>query len=111
MGIPLYKQSALQSGGGLSISSEPGKGCVVKAWFGHSNIDRPPLGNVANSFVLMVSANPDIHFVFRYIFNDNDYVFDSVEVAEVLGEIPLSDVRVIKMLEEMIMENIAELKS
>ena len=111
MGIPLYKQSALQSVGGLSISSEPGKGSVVKAWFGHSNIDRPPLGNVANSFVLMVSANPDIHFVFRYIFNDNDYVFDSVEVAEVLGEIPLSDVRVIKMLEEMIMENIAELKS
>ena len=110
-GIPLYKQSALQSVGGLSISSEPGKGSVVKAWFGHSNIDRPPLGNVANSFVLMVSANPDIHFVFRYIFNDNDYVFDSVEVAEVLGEIPLSDVRVIKMLEEMIMENIAELKS
>ena len=111
MGIPLYKQSALQSGGGLSISSEPGKGSVVKAWFGHSNIDRPPLGNVANSFVLMVSANPDIHFVFRYIFNDNDYVFDSVEVAEVLGEIPLNDVRVIKMLEEMIKENIAELKS
>ncbi|MEZ7874430.1 MAG: ATP-binding protein [Bacteroidales bacterium] len=111
MGIPLYKQSALQSGGGLTISSEPGKGCVVKAWFGHSNIDRPPLGNVANSFVLMVSANPDIHFILRYIFNGNDYVFDSVEVAEVLGDIPLSDVRVIKMLEEMIGENIAELKS
>ena len=101
----------MQSKDGISISSEHDKEKVVKTWFRHSNIDRPPLGNVANSFVLMVSANPDIHFVFRYIFNDNDYVFDSVEVAEVLGEIPLNDVRVIKMLEEMIKENIAELKS
>ena len=40
--------------------------------------------------------------------NGNELVIFS---AEVLGEIPLSDVRVIKMLEEMIMENIAELKS
>jgi hypothetical protein len=110
MGIPLFKQSALQSGGGLSITSEVGKGTVVRAWFVHSNIDRPPLGDIANSFVLMVSANPNMHFVLKYIFNGKEYVFDSVEVAEVLGDISLSDVRVIKMLEEMVGENIKELK-
>jgi len=110
MGIPLFKQSALQSGGGLSITSEVGKGTVVRAWFVHSNIDRPPLGDIANSFVLMVSANPNMHFVLKYIFNGREYVFDSVEVAEVLGDISLSDVRVIKMLEEMVDENIKELK-
>ena len=110
MGIPLYKQSALQSGGGLSVSSEEGKGTIVKAWFGYSNIDRPPLGDVANSFVLMVSANPQIHFILRYVFNESEYIFDSKEVAEVLGDISLSDVRVIKMVEEMIKENLKELK-
>lgn len=110
MGIPLYKQSALQSGGGLTIDSRVGEGTIVKAWFVHSNIDRPPLGDVANSFVLMVSANPDVHFVFKYVYNHNQYVFDSLEVAEVLGDISLSDVRVIKMVEEMIKENIKELK-
>jgi hypothetical protein len=110
MGIPLFKQSAVQSGGGLTISSEVGKGTVVTAWFEHSNIDRPPLGDLANSFVLMVSANPNIHFVLRYLFNSSEYIFDSMEVAEVLGDISLSDVRVIRMLEEMIKENIKELK-
>ncbi|MDD2491299.1 MAG: ATP-binding protein [Bacteroidales bacterium] len=110
MGIPLFKQSALQSGGGLSITSEVGKGTVVRAWFVHSNIDRPPLGDIANSFVLMVSANPEMHFVLKYIYNGNEYIFDSMEVAEVLGDISLSDVRVIKMLEEMVGENIKELK-
>ena len=56
MGIPLFKQSAMQSGGNLSVESELGKGTTVTAWFELGNIDRPPLGDVANSFVLMVSA-------------------------------------------------------
>ena len=111
MGIPLFKQSAMQSGGNLSVESEPGKGTTVTAWFELGNIDRPPLGDVANSFVLMVSANPQIHFTLSYVVNENEYNFDSVEVAEVLGDIELSDVRVIRMLEEMVRENINELKS
>lgn len=110
MGIPLFKQSAMQSGGNLSVESEPGKGTTVTAWFELGNIDRPPLGDVANSFVLMVSANPQIHFTLSYVVNENEYNFDSVEVAEVLGDIELSDVRVIRMLEEMIKENIRELR-
>jgi len=111
MGIPLFKQSAMQSGGNLSVESEQGRGTVVTAWFELNNIDRPPLGDVANSFVLMVSANPNIHFTLSYVVNENEYTFDSVEVAEVLGDIELSDVRVIRMLEEMVRENINELKS
>lgn len=111
MGIPLFKQSAMQSGGNLSVESEPGKGTTVTAWFELGNIDRPPLGDVANSFVLMVSANPQIHFTLSYVVNENEYTFDSVEVAEVLGDIELSDVRVIRILEEMIRENIKELKT
>lgn len=111
MGIPLFKQSAMQSGGNLSVESEPGKGTTVTAWFELGNIDRPPLGDVANSFVLMVSANPQIHFTLSYVVNENEYTFDSVEVAEVLGDIELSDVRVIRMLEEMVRENIKELKT
>lgn len=111
MGIPLFKQSAMQSGGNLSVESEPGKGTTITAWFELGNIDRPPLGDVANSFVLMVSANPQIHFTLSYVVNENEYNFDSVEVAEVLGDIELSDVRVIRMLEEMVRENINELKS
>lgn len=111
MGIPLFKQSAMQSGGNLTVESELGKGTVVTAWFELNNIDRPPLGDVANSFVLMVSANPQIHFTLSYVVNENEYTFDSVEVAEVLGDIELSDVRVIRMLEELIRENIKELKA
>ena len=52
MGIPLLKQSAEQSGGEIRITSEPGRGTEVTAVFGYSDIDRPPLGDVANALPL-----------------------------------------------------------
>lgn len=110
LGIPLFKQSAIQSGGSLDVESEVGVGTTVKAIFGYSNIDRPPLGNVANAFILMVSCNPNIRFELKYIYNGNEYIFDSFEVKDILGDMPLSDAGVIKMLTEMIEENIKELK-
>ena len=56
MGIPLLMDSARQSGGDVRIESEPGKGTEVTAVFGYSNIDRPPLGDVANALMLLVSS-------------------------------------------------------
>ncbi len=110
MGIPLFKQSAEQSEGSLTVSSEAGKGTIVTALFRHSHIDRPPLGDIANALILMVSANPDIDFFFSYIYNDSEYIFDTVEVKEVLDGMPLNDPSVIRMLTEMVNSNIEELR-
>lgn len=62
LGIPLFKQSAEQSGGGLKIESAVGVGTVITATFGYTNIDRPPMGDIENTFELMVSCNPKIQF-------------------------------------------------
>ncbi|HBZ24936.1 MAG TPA: ATP-binding protein [Rikenellaceae bacterium] len=110
MGIPLFKQSALQSGGDLIVLSEPGVGTKVTATFKHSHIDRPPLGDLANSFILMVSANPERDFYFKYIYNGTEYHFDSVEVKEVLEGLPVNEPSVIRMLTGMVDENIKEIK-
>ncbi len=110
MGIPLFKQSALQSSGDLIVLSEPGVGTKVTATFKYSHIDRPPLGDLANSFILMVSANPEIDFYFSYIYNGNEYHFDSVEVKEVLEGLPVNEPSVIRMLTGMVDENIKEIK-
>lgn len=110
MGIPLFKQSAEQSDGSLEVSSESGKGTIVKASFKHSHIDRPPLGDIANALILMVSANPDIDFYFSYICNNQEYVFDTLEVKEILDGMPLNDPSVIRMLTGMVNSNIDDLR-
>ena len=108
MGIPLFRQSAEQSGGGLIVESVVGTGTKVIATFMHNNIDRPPLGDIANSFILMVSANPQLDFVLRYIYNGEEYIFDTVEIKEVLEDMPLNNPSVIKMLTEMVRNNIQQ---
>ena len=110
MGIPLFRQSAEQSGGELMVESTVGVGTKVTATFVYDNIDRPPLGDVANTFILTVSANPELDFILKYTFNGNEYIFDTVEVKEVLEDMPLTNVSVIKMLVEMVNANIDEIR-
>ncbi len=110
MGIPLFKQSAEQSEGSFEVVSIEGEGTRVTARFRHSHIDRPPLGDIANAFILMVSANPFVEFLFTYRYNTKEYIFDTVEVKEILDGLPVNDPKIIKILTEMIKSNIEELK-
>lgn len=110
MGIPLLRQSAEQAGGGITIESTPGQGTTITAVFQHSHIDRPPLGNLANSFILMVSANPDTVFDFCYAYNRKEYRLNTPDIADALEGMPLHEPAVVGMLTEMVEENIRELK-
>ncbi len=75
-----------------------------------SHIDRPPLGDVANAFILTVSANPEKDFILRYIIGRSEYVFDTIEIKEALEGTPLNDASVISILTDMIKENIKDLR-
>lgn len=110
LGIPLFKQNAERTGGGLTITSEVGKGTVLTAVFVHSNIDRPVLGDIAGVVVILVSANPSIDFVYTHVVNQQSYVFDTREVREALDGIPLNEPSVIPLLKEMIAANLEELQ-
>ena len=111
MGIPLLMDSARQSGGDVRIESEPGKGTEVTAVFGYSNIDRPPLGDVANALMLLVSSNPDLDFLFTYRYNGEEYLFDTSDVRNVFGKGALKDLTIIRNLEKMIKDNMREIRN
>jgi hypothetical protein len=83
----------------------------VTAVFGYSNIDRPPLGDVANALMLLVSSNPALDFLFTYRYNGEEYLFDTVDVREILGDDALKDLTIIRNLEEMIKDNMREIRN
>lgn len=111
MGIPLLMDSARQSGGDVRIESEPGKGTEVTAVFRYSNIDRPPLGDVANALMLLVSSNPDLDFLFTYRYDGEEYLFDTSDVRDVFGKGALKDLTIIRNLEKMIKDNMREIRN
>lgn len=110
LGIPLFKQSAAQSGGELHISSEVGIGTTVVATFKMDNIDTPPWGDLPGVISIISSGNPALDFVYDHSYNGSHYTFDTREVKDVLGDTPISEPQIANFLKEMIAENLDEIR-
>lgn len=106
LGLPLLRQNAEQSGGGVTIDSAPGKGTVVTATFGHSHIDRPSMGDIAGVFLLTVIGHPLITFIYRHITPKGEFSLSSDDLRETLGVVPLGDAAIMPAVRELIVNNL-----
>ena len=111
LGIPLLKQNAERTGGSFSITSREGEGTTVRAEFVLSNWDTPPRGDMGGTVVLLATANPEIEFIYRHITAKGEYVFDTREVKETLGDVPINHLEIVSALQELVRENIRELST
>lgn len=106
LGLSLLKQNAEQTGGRMDISSKEGVGTELIAVFSYAHLDRPSLGDIAGTMVLLVGANPEMDFLYTHSSDNGEYVFDTKEVKEVLDGVSVSDSEIMKYLKEMIKENL-----
>ena len=106
LGIPFLIQNAEQTGGHVSITSEPGKGTAVTACFITSNIDCPPMGDLPGTVAMLISGTPGINVCFEYRFNKTVYSVSTDEIKEVLDGIPVNHPKVMLLIKEMVKENI-----
>ncbi len=110
LGIPLLKQNAERTGGRLTIESQLGKGTNVIAEFIPSSIDCLTFGDIAGVIAITVSGNPNVDFIYNHKKNSNLYCFNTKEIREILGDIPISDPSISKYLKEMIQTNLDEIQ-
>lgn len=111
IGLPLIKMNAENCGGGFNIESEVGVGTVLHFWFQHSNIDRQPMGDIASTVVMLCAQYQDIRFIYTHRTDEGEYIFDTDEVKEALDGMSMQEISIMKYLEEMIRENLKEIKS
>ena len=86
MGIPFIDMVCQQCGGHLDINSVEGEGTIIKAYLDKDDIDRPPLGNIAESIKILLVGAPWLDVVFAYQNGDKGFVFDTCQIREVLGD-------------------------
>ena len=84
LGIPLLKQTAEQAGGGLTVTSAPGRGTTVEARFGLDHVDRPPLGDVAATIWTMVVTNPRVEFEYRHTIDGAAFEMRTADLKQTL---------------------------
>ncbi len=109
MGIPLFKMAAEMTGGGLEISSTPNVGTKVRATFKTDSVDFTPLGDVCSSVVMLITMNTDRDFVYRRALDGREFILDTREIKEILGDVPLDTYEVSEWLKGYITENTNDL--
>ena len=105
-GLPLLSEAARRSGGELSIDSRPGGGTRIRAVFGHSHIDRQPLGDMAKTLITLVAGHPDIEFFYRHRRGRKTHTFNSPEVRKRLRGRSMTSSEGIVLLRELLQERL-----
>ena len=110
MGISLFEAAAVQTGGNLDIKSKLGEGTTLTVTFGLTNIDRAPLGNMAGTMVAIIGGAPDINYIYKHKTDKGEFVLDTRDLREVLGDVPFDVPEVLEWINGYIEEGLAEIK-
>jgi len=106
LGISLFKMAAEMAAGSFLISSTVNQGTEIVATFKHNHIDRAPLGTIEDSLSILILNDNNIDVYYKHTFNNNDYLFDTRVVKEVLNGIPFTDYNVIMWIKKNIIDGI-----
>ena len=110
LGIPFIKAAAEICGGKFLLQSLKGKGTELKAEFDSSNIDCPPLGNVADAIVTLMVFDETINLIYQYSYNDTEFIVSTNELKNELEDVAISEPAIQIWLTEYINENMERLK-
>lgn len=107
LGIPFLKMTCEQTGGGLSVFSEEGKGSIIEAIYKTDHLDCLPLGDMAGYLALLLRANPKVRFRFSCKVDEEEFVLDSDALKE--QGIELGYPHMLGAVKEYIRENLREI--
>lgn len=109
LGLALLQQNVNQTGGKLEIESQIGVGTKVSAIFIYNHIDCPPLGDLAANIALLLCGNEKINWIIEIVQDGKNYTISSIDIKEALGDVSLSNPPIVRMLKELLNENISEI--
>lgn len=109
LGIPMFKANAELTGGSFEIWSQEGVGTRLTAVFVLSSIDRPPLGDLVSTVISLVISNPTFHFHLEYAVNGEVFEFDTAQIMEILGGVPLNEPDVVSWMSGYLTEGVESL--
>ena len=111
MGLSLFQAAAEATGGELRIASEKNVGTKVVATFTHDHIDRQPIGDIKETIISMMFGNESIDYIYHHIKNGKEFIFDTTEIKDILGDFSLKNSEVISWIKGYIEEGLNKINS
>jgi hypothetical protein len=110
LGLSLFKQNAEMTGGSFNIESELGKGTKVTAIFGMCHLDRPIMGDLVGTLLILICSSDEINYVFKHKTPSGVFEIDTREIRQTLENVPISNPEVRLFLKEMLQENLEQIQ-
>lgn len=85
LGLPILKQLCEACGGNLSLESEKGVGTTLRYSFDATNIDLPPMGDLAETVTTLLNYPGDFEMAFTHRTGNGEYSISRSELAEAVG--------------------------
>lgn len=104
LGLSLFKEHCELTGGSLQIASEPGKGTCLTGQLAISSIDRLPLGELDETFAVLIASCPHLDLVLEMIADDRSFCLDLTQIRDRLAEVQLNEPAVLEWLRSLIKE-------
>jgi anti-sigma regulatory factor (Ser/Thr protein kinase) len=98
LGLALFQEAAIIANGSMDIQSIPGAGTMIRATFQLSHIDRKPLGNMVETVTSLLCSSAEVNVRYVHIRDGNKVIFDSKELRDELGGIPLNSAKGINVI-------------
>jgi hypothetical protein len=98
LGLPMLKLAAELTGGSLRLDSTRGRGTTVNVAFGHSHIDRQPLGDIGLTIISLIVGSPGVDFVYTHRKSGREYRLDTRDIRCELGDVPIEHVEVLLLI-------------
>ena len=114
LGIPFLDDTCRLCNGHLDLKSTVGLGNRLSAEMEYDHIDRPPLGDMAATLMVLMSSHPDIAFTYRHIVDDvefsepSEFEISSGDLEDILDGVPLTTPKVYKWVKTYLEENIRQ---
>ncbi|MCE1197563.1 MAG: sensor histidine kinase [Marinilabiliales bacterium] len=106
LGLPLIRMNAERTGGSFTLTSAPGSGTRLEAYFVMSHPDRLPLGEIDDVLLMLTNSYPNLHLVYEHTTPKGKYRYDSEEIREAIGDLLASSKEVRDYVREMISDNL-----
>lgn len=110
LGLSLLKQNAEGANGSFQLISEQGKGTELNAVFQLTNIDKPPLGDIWNTFYLTMLSNEDVELTYHHKTSQGNFEINSKEIKEMLGDVSIQQKEIREAIVELIKNNLKDIK-
>ncbi len=106
LGVPLFKEGALQTGGSFRLESEVGQGTVIEATYVRSHLDCPAIGDLAETLATLIQADENIEYQVDIVFDEHTFNLDTRAIKEILDGVPITEPDIILWLKDYIKEGI-----